>query len=461
MRENVASYWQSIALYYQRRVQSFNSDKTFRRLVSNSSWLLGANGISAILSFITGILMARALGAEQYGVLALVTSFTSVANQVFDSRSWEVGIKFVTQFWNKGDERRALAVIKLGYFVDIFTALLAFLLVWFSADWGAQSFLGDTTYATFIRINALGLLFGWSSGTAVLLRVFDHFDVSAKISAFFSLLRLLVIVLVLYILHGNLEMLLWAYAAIALLTLLVNLTVTTILSRRHFHHNMLFVSLGCLRGYGKEIGEFMLSTNVTALLKIVQTNGAVLALGWWSSTTQAGYFKVASSIANNLSLLYGPIFYAVYPEFSHLWQGNKVKEMRALAKKLTFLPMAIGFACTVFAILLGNTLIPLLFGEQYAPTLGALIILFVAQTITACTVWIGPYLLASSHANWRTFSMFVASMIMLVGLVCGVPSGGSVGAASSVLLFYLGQGAIGLYYVWRVPMAHYNAVTPG
>ena len=294
----------------------------------------------------------------------------------------------------------------------------------------------------------------------MLLRVFDHFDVSAKISAFFSFLRLVVIVLVLYILHGSLEMLLWAYAAIALLTLALNLSVTTLLSHRHFHQNMLLVSLGCLRGYGKEIVEFLLSTNITALLKIVQTNGAVLALGWWSSTTQAGYYKVAASIANNLSLLYGPIFYAVYPEFSHLWQSNKVKEMNALAKKLTFLPLALGIVCTVLVILLGGMLIPLLFGEQYIPTLGALNILVAAQTITACTVWVGPYLLASSHANWRTLSMLVGSLIMLIGLVCWVPSGGSVGAAFSVLLFYLAQGAVGFYWVWKGPKTNYNALTP-
>ena len=122
----IAGYWQNITLYCHRKVRSFRNDKIFRKLVSNSSWLLGANGVSAVLGFVTGILMARSLGAEQYGILALVTSFTSVANQIFDSRSWEVGIKFTTQFMKANDEPRALAVIKLGYLVDIATSIAGF-----------------------------------------------------------------------------------------------------------------------------------------------------------------------------------------------------------------------------------------------------------------------------------------------------------------------------------------------
>src|SRR3989304_7566805 len=95
-----------IRTFLLRGAKSLLRDTTFRRLLSNSGWLLSANTVSLALAFVQGVIVARALGVERYGVLALITTYATTVNQFVDSRVWEAAIKFVTQYREKRDLTR-------------------------------------------------------------------------------------------------------------------------------------------------------------------------------------------------------------------------------------------------------------------------------------------------------------------------------------------------------------------
>jgi len=76
-------------------IDRFLENELFRRVVKNSGYLFSTTGVSAVLSMIQGILAARILGVEGFGVLGTITMFTSVVNKFASFRMGELVVKYV------------------------------------------------------------------------------------------------------------------------------------------------------------------------------------------------------------------------------------------------------------------------------------------------------------------------------------------------------------------------------
>jgi len=107
----------------------------FRRGVSGSGWLLGATITATGFNFVQGIVTARMLGEEYYGMLARITTYTSAINQLVDSRVWETGIRFVLQFKQTRESARANALINFRFLIDAMSGMLAFVMLLATAGW--------------------------------------------------------------------------------------------------------------------------------------------------------------------------------------------------------------------------------------------------------------------------------------------------------------------------------------
>ena len=56
-------------------------NELIQRVVKNSGFLFSATGISAALSMVQSIFVARLLGVTDFGILGTITLFTSVINK--------------------------------------------------------------------------------------------------------------------------------------------------------------------------------------------------------------------------------------------------------------------------------------------------------------------------------------------------------------------------------------------
>jgi O-antigen/teichoic acid export membrane protein len=112
----------------------FFSNELIRRVVKNSGYLFSATGISAALSFIQNILVARLLGPAGLGVLAAITQFTTVVNNVASFRMGELVIKYIGEFTENQQPEMAAAVFKAAAVVEMLASLVAFALAWL--PWG-------------------------------------------------------------------------------------------------------------------------------------------------------------------------------------------------------------------------------------------------------------------------------------------------------------------------------------
>ena len=61
-----------------------------QRVVKNSGYLFSATGVSAVLSMVQSIFVARLLGVTDFGILGTITLFTSVVNKFASFRMSEL-----------------------------------------------------------------------------------------------------------------------------------------------------------------------------------------------------------------------------------------------------------------------------------------------------------------------------------------------------------------------------------
>lgn len=425
-------------------------DKSLSLLLKNSKWVFVGNILITVIALVQGILLARYLGVVKYGILGLILTFATVVGQFFDSRSWETGVKYVTDFLSQDDEVKALSTIKLGYVIDITTSILSTLLLMLLATWLARTFIDDVDYTAAIQLYALTLLFNWNGGPQVLAKVFNRFDLLTHLNVGVTILRFLLIVLSLYVLKLGINGVLASYTVTAMVTAVIGIFIVRYFLNEHFTVRWHEAKIHHLKGHGRNIFRFLFSTNLTQLIKIVQHNGVILLLGFLSTPLHVGYFKLAQSYANKLLVLFNPILQSSYPQFSKLLNKNKVSEVRGLIKKTILLLGLVAIVFAGIALLTADVLIELTVGEDYLAAAPAFRILILAYALAGVLIWVGPLLLAAGKAEFRAVSVLVGSIVMIICSIILIPQMQSLGAAFGVLSLYIGWGLFSLIKVREV-----------
>ena len=131
------------------------SEKLFR----NAKWLLGGKTLSGVFAALEVVILARMLGVNSYGVLVLVVAYVDIVDNIFDFRVWETATKYIGGYLAEGENEKVLSVIKLSYIINIFSGLLAFLIIIVTAKLAQKYFIHSEGAYYFIYIYGFSMLF--------------------------------------------------------------------------------------------------------------------------------------------------------------------------------------------------------------------------------------------------------------------------------------------------------------
>ena len=332
---------------YKNFYYSIKTDALFKRVLRNSSYLFSSAVIVSGLGFVQSILLARFLGVEQYGVLVLTMTYVMAVNQLLDFRVWETVIKYVSEFWVKGDKARAWATVKLAYWIDFLTGVSAFSVAVLAAPLAA-SLLHRSEIASLAGIFALKLLFSTINGTSGgILRVFDKFNWISIQAVIQAAITLGLVASVLFAGYGIKEVLV-AY----IISAFVGTLIFSYFSLKVIHSNMWDVRkrgrISLLRGRFREIGWFLFHTNLGAFWGMIIRRFDILILGHFRSATEVGYFKMAKTFVQLVARIHDPLYDSIFPEITRLWAKGNVKQFNGFLKRVTvlmssvFIPIVVG-----------------------------------------------------------------------------------------------------------------------
>ena len=408
-----------------------------RRVLRNSGYLFSATGIAAFLSMLQSILAARLLGVTDFGILGTITMFTSVINKFASFRMSELVVKYIGQFTVNGDEQRAAAVFKSAGIVEVLTSVFAFGLIWLMAPLGAIYFAKDAgTVNWFILYGFIVLANLMAESSTGLMQIFDQYRIIAGITIGQSFLTLGMISLA-YLTHGGLREVVLAYMSGKIAGAVALTLAALAIATRRWGFGWWRTPLSLLRSEKRELVRFALSTNVSATINLVNKDGELLWVSALRNPTEAGYYKLALSLANLVQLPVAPLPQATYPELSREVAARKWVNMRYVLRQGSLFALAYSGAASLFLLIFGRPLISTIYSPDFLPAYPALLILMGGALVANTFYWNRIALLSLGLAGYPARVNLAAAALKIAGVLTIVPRFGYLGSASLLSGFYL------------------------
>jgi O-antigen/teichoic acid export membrane protein len=419
----------------------------FRRVVTNSGYLFSTTGISAVLGMLQGILVARLLGVDGYGIVGVITLFTGVVNNLVSFRMGELVIKYVGEYTEAGDESRAAAVFKLSALVEMVASVVAFVLLVALAPLAAQYLAKDPSLTGLFIVYGLVVLANLISESSTgLLQIFDRFRPVAILGLVGNIVTLVVVALV-YVLHGGLLGILLAYLIGKTVSAMGLSLVALRESGRRWGQDWWRRSLDPIKSQYRQLTHFAVSTNISASISLITKDSELLWVSLFRGPAETGYYRLALTLSNLVQMPVSPLPQATYPELSRQAARGEWSAMRRLLRQGSYLAGGYTLAATIFLIIFGKPLIAWLYSPEFLPAYPALVILLLGYVVANTFYWRRSALLALGRADYPAKVNLILAAIKMVGILLLVPQYGYLACAALLTGFYW----IGSFItVWKV-----------
>jgi O-antigen/teichoic acid export membrane protein len=178
-------------------------------------------------------------------------------------------------------------------------------------------------------------------------------------------------------------------------------------------------------GYGLRLQGVALGQLLTARLDLLMLPAFVAAAG-------LGYYSVAVSVASMVAVLFGGLGMVVFPVAASA-DREQAADVVERGVRLTFFG---GTACVIVLALSAPTLIPLVYGNQFAAAVPALWLLLPGIVLWSASSVLGSGLQAANRPGLASVAQLLAMVVTLVGLAGTIPRFGIEGAAATSTVAY-------------------------
>jgi O-antigen/teichoic acid export membrane protein len=440
-------------------VASWNQDHLLKRVVRNSSYLFGSNVVSAVLSFVQGVIAIRLIGLTSWGVVATVQTFASNINRFLSFRMSEVVVKHLAPYLVDEKKEEAAALVKTAGLTEAITSVLAFIILVALAPWAARTFAQDPSTTNLYILYGLILLSNivYETSTGVL-QAFRQFDNLAKVTLVQSIITSSMIAgtYVLYrwtgLITGEnlLEAILLAYITGKTFVGVSQIVLAIRALNRLIGHNWWRISLKILPGK-RALIMFGLSTNLNGTVNLLFRDNIPLYLAMLVSTTAVGYFKLAMTLVIPITLILDPLIAPTYTEISRMIAKVQWNATLKLLKRITTITAGVVTAIWAGWALTGWWIIPTIYKPQARPVYPLLLILLAGYGFASIFQWNRPLFLALGKAGYPVLVTTLLGVIELALIFSLVPRFGYLMMA--VILsgyFIVSIGFISLRGLWEV-----------
>lgn len=289
----------------------------YRRILGNLGLLIGGKAGAAVIGLLYLVIVARTLGAHDYGVLVLIQAYTTLVGGVVAFSGWHGIVRFGSIALEQSDPDRFLRIgrfltlVEFGFGIAaIVVAILLIPLVGPHMDWPpeAMRFAGFYSFAVLanVRSTPLGVL-----------QLRKRFDLIAAHHLVPPTVRLVGCIAV-WLCGGGLI----GFLGVWLASAIAEWASMWALGLWQLHRMELGVPLaGPVRGAIAEndgLVPFISATNVDITLRELAPRLVPLSIGWLLGPTAAGLYALAqraSVVLEQPALLLGQASYAVLAEF--------------------------------------------------------------------------------------------------------------------------------------------------
>lgn len=312
------------------------------KTVKGVSWSFADNLANSGITFLVGLILARLLSPEEFGILGMITIFIVVSNTIIDSG-------FSNALIRKNDTKRIdyNTVFYFNLFVSVFLYVLLYLFAPLISVFFHESSLVLITriLGIILVINSLSII-----QRALFIKKVD-FKTQTKISLISSLLSGLVGIIMAYYGYG-----VWSLVFQQIIRQLVATMLFWIYSSWRPLWEFSYYSFKELFGYSSKL-------LFSSLLDTLCNNIYYLVIGRYYSAYQLGQYSRAEQFNMISGNMIAVIQKVSLPVLCSIQDDNE--SLKKAYKKLIKLSMAITFAFMLCLVAIAKPLIIVLIGEQW------------------------------------------------------------------------------------------------
>ncbi len=406
-----------------------HSGEGFRRVLKNIGWLLGGKGFGAVCSLVYLAILSRSLGLRDFGHFSLIFGTAQALVAIAGFQTWQTIVRFGTPDVVAGKWDRFGRLAVLGGLIDAAGAAMGCIMAG-AAIYGLSATLElNPVYIDMAFLFSCALLWARVSAPLGVIRVLDRYDLAVGVGAITPAARLLAAVAI-WLTGSSVGRFLLAWAVIELAVAALYWIVAWRLRPDALR-------LSKLRNWRHTIEEhpgilrFLGITYANTTVVAVLHQGPLLAVGYFLGTSAAGVYRIADQLAQGLSKLATLVAQALYPEVNRQRHGSSLRGFRRLVRRVNFLVIGTGMLVATLAVLLGEELLVLIGGGDFALGAAVLVPLAIAASFELASVSYEPVLHSTGHASYPLFVRLLGVVVLAIGISAFVGAG-PVGAGWAV-----------------------------
>jgi O-antigen/teichoic acid export membrane protein len=390
--------------------------------------------LSAALAFMVSVIIARKLGASDFGFVTISLSVAIITNELIGSEGIDNGmVRFASIYLNTNKKRANMLykiALKIKFIIVAIVILLSTILF--------NTLLFSVTSKPEIRS---ALIFGIFTGCFIsfwryilaFLQSFQSFMLYAFIDITPNLIKIIIIFLLISIGSLNLNNVLLVNAAAIILGFIIG---------------FLFIPKDFISAKGKQreialkLFDFSKWIFITNILGALWFRLDILMLSYYKNAELVGVYSVALSFISAMNLLFVSLLTKYFPQVSRL---NKKNEFFMHIKKSLLISFGLAILLS-FMFFIAEPIIVLAYTERY---IDSIIYFKILLTGFLFSLVFNPLLLVLYALNKPYIITFIC-LFLVIANFCGnlllIPKYGAIGAAFVVALTRVAGGLLILFY---------------
>jgi O-antigen/teichoic acid export membrane protein len=391
---------------FARAFGEMTAERAFRKRVGNIGHLMAGNFGAGVVSFFAVALAARGLGVEQFGVLALISTFIQAIERFVSFQSWQPIIRYGAPLDDQGRRDDLKSVIKFGVFLDLGTALLGFAVAITLALVGAQRFGWSLEIIKSLFLYASALLFLITGSPTGVMRLAGRFREIAYFQVVSMTVRCALCGVALALGAGLFTFVaIWAFTHVLSAQLLVFTSLREL--RRLECGDFLNASLKDLSARFPNIWRFSILSNFSLTIRSSAEQLDTLIVGALAGASGAGLYHIAKRIAKFAQQAGQQVQAVVFPDIARLWGAGEVDRFRKDVFRTEAIIVALCVLGVIATFLLADLVITLLAGDRYSGA-GAML---KVQIVAVAAMLAGSVTRAALLCMGRETTVFIITAI--------------------------------------------------
>ena len=353
-----------------------------RTIAKNSLFQFIATAATTSATFVVGIVLARYLGAEQYGIYSFMTWFLTLALLAANIGIGEMTKRFVAEAVGQQNNRSRKGIVQLAIMGRGFLSLFVSVLVIVFSGQLANLFNMPTAQVYFIIIGATIFPSAMTSIFINILAGFQKYEYFSYIELAISLLRVGLVITIMVLGFGVRETLLM-FAGTMVVGMFLGIFFTNRLEpiRGLFLHSLLEPAVRT-----EAIKYSLAAMGILGVDYFLWQNAEVLFLGLYRPAVEVGYYNIANRIPSVLVVIIPFVFGQVLlPAVSELFGKGDMEKIKRIYVTAARYLMILSFPLATVGIALAGPVIKLLFGPEYTPAIVLMQIIFIPIALRGLT----------------------------------------------------------------------------